>query len=132
MSSIATAVTSWPGHTGGITLRLKNSSILLGDQAISAKGSFGSARNAWFGCAVWQLAVTKESIFIAPYYFTNTQPPLAANGPGVSQGQPDRSRRVAFRTRAMPFVQAQHSGTGESGLRLHAQASGPGTQRGSG
>src|SRR5919198_6100346 len=46
MSSIVTAVTCWPGHTAGSTWWLKNSCIWLGDQAISRKGSSGSARNA--------------------------------------------------------------------------------------
>src|SRR5438034_9024861 len=46
MSSIVTAVTCWPGHTAGSTWWLKNSCMWLGDQAISRKGSSGSARKA--------------------------------------------------------------------------------------
>src|SRR5438034_1138166 len=46
MSSIVTAVTCWPGHTAGSTWWLKNSCMWLGDQAISRKGSSGSALKA--------------------------------------------------------------------------------------
>src|SRR2546428_9657496 len=45
MSSRDTAVTSWPGHTAGSTCRFKNCCMWLGDQAISRKGSSGSALN---------------------------------------------------------------------------------------
>src|SRR5438874_13493208 len=49
MSSIATAVTAWPGHTAGSTWWLKNSCMWLGDQAISRKGSSGSGRKVGGG-----------------------------------------------------------------------------------
>src|SRR5207248_3689836 len=55
ISLIITAAASQSGRTAGSTWRLKNSCMWLGDQAISRKGSSGSARNAEDGLEVWRL-----------------------------------------------------------------------------
>src|SRR5207247_897424 len=107
-------------------------------------------RSAWRVCSILLLLTALGPLFNCPsplegvstilslsylfFYFNSAldmRLPPATGGPGTSWGQPDRTCRATFRTRARPFVPGQRSGTGESALRLSAQASGSGTQRGS-